>query len=389
MKRLVKKFVRKEDGQTLILIALMMVVLLGFAALVIDVGRLYVAKREMQNAADAGALAGAQDLPDADAAKGTAVDYAKDKNGADSAVAVTPYKGEANKIEVTTTKNVSYTFARILGFTDTDVFARAVGVKSGGGGFDSWFFAEESIVIESNKLGSNKNDPVKVNIHSNGTILIKGNNGKVYVDGSITAVGTLDITQITGNGNFINGIAQGSSVNVISSVDVKGGKVNSPAEKQTMPKFEQAIKDVTMEAIADGGNIINVEDSDYTISSNTAYDAVYVGGNLILNNNNITIKGPVYVGGNITVGKCNGLTINGVIYAGGDIDLSGGIDNITFQSLVYAPNGDILINNSNNFYTPGRIMAKRIHLDDNTIKPITGSDESDDFFLAGPVRLIE
>ncbi len=48
---------RRERGATIILVALGMVALLGFAALAIDVGVLYTARAQCQNAADAGALA--------------------------------------------------------------------------------------------------------------------------------------------------------------------------------------------------------------------------------------------------------------------------------------------------------------------------------------------
>lgn len=58
MKKL-KKLFRNEDGQVLVMFALMMTVLMGFAALVIDVGGAYVARGGLQNAADAAALAGA------------------------------------------------------------------------------------------------------------------------------------------------------------------------------------------------------------------------------------------------------------------------------------------------------------------------------------------
>ena len=42
-----------------VLIAILMFVFLGFAALALDLSHLFVAKNELQNAADAGALAGA------------------------------------------------------------------------------------------------------------------------------------------------------------------------------------------------------------------------------------------------------------------------------------------------------------------------------------------
>ena len=53
---------RGEHGQALVLIALWLTLLLGFAALAIDVGRFYSERRFLQNAADAAALAGARAL---------------------------------------------------------------------------------------------------------------------------------------------------------------------------------------------------------------------------------------------------------------------------------------------------------------------------------------
>jgi hypothetical protein len=55
---------REERGQVLPLTALMMVVLVGFAALVVDVGRVYLAQRQLQNAVDSTAVAIAQNMPD-------------------------------------------------------------------------------------------------------------------------------------------------------------------------------------------------------------------------------------------------------------------------------------------------------------------------------------
>jgi hypothetical protein len=50
-----------EDGAVAVLIALLMVVLLGFAAIVIDVGSMYAQRAQLQNGADAAVLAIAQD----------------------------------------------------------------------------------------------------------------------------------------------------------------------------------------------------------------------------------------------------------------------------------------------------------------------------------------
>ena len=67
---------RRERGQILPLVCFMLVVLLGISAFAVDVGYAYYAKRQLQAATDAAALAGAQDLPVTATAIQTAKDYA-------------------------------------------------------------------------------------------------------------------------------------------------------------------------------------------------------------------------------------------------------------------------------------------------------------------------
>ena len=61
---------KKERGATAVIVSILMAMFVGFTALSVDVGHLYVVHNELQNAADAGALAGARFLYTAD---GTAV----------------------------------------------------------------------------------------------------------------------------------------------------------------------------------------------------------------------------------------------------------------------------------------------------------------------------
>ncbi len=126
------RFIKNEDGTALVLVAALMVGLMGCVALVIDVGAMYSTKAELQNAADAAALAAARKLPNVGAAITTAEYYAAlNLNGAEEydITATTPYDGDSTKIEVVCTRNVPYTFARVLGFTDIDISARAVAKK--------------------------------------------------------------------------------------------------------------------------------------------------------------------------------------------------------------------------------------------------------------------
>src|SRR5512139_69987 len=60
--RLTRNPGRDEEGQIVLLVALVMVIVLGFAALAIDLGFFAETRRESQNDADAMALAGVQAL---------------------------------------------------------------------------------------------------------------------------------------------------------------------------------------------------------------------------------------------------------------------------------------------------------------------------------------
>lgn len=124
------KFLNEENGQVMALVAVLMSVLLGMTALTLDIGRVQWTKASLQNAADASALAGAQGLLN-DNAEDTAIDYAELNGIPDTDISVNPTNNDPTKCEVVCTRNVTYTFARVLGFTDADVSARAVaGISS-------------------------------------------------------------------------------------------------------------------------------------------------------------------------------------------------------------------------------------------------------------------
>src|SRR2546423_754463 len=74
------RLVRSEQGQTVVMSLVFMTVLLGMAALVVDVGSWFLDRRQLQSAVDAAALAAGQELPDAASAEQAARDYAT-KNG--------------------------------------------------------------------------------------------------------------------------------------------------------------------------------------------------------------------------------------------------------------------------------------------------------------------
>ncbi|MCM3765803.1 pilus assembly protein TadG-related protein [Neobacillus niacini] len=187
-----KIFLYEEKGQSLVLIAVMLAVLIGFAGVAIDGGRLYATKSDLQKAADAAALAGAQELPNASTSRISAEAYAKE-NGVKQAEITSinsSYQGDTTKIEVNLTRKVSFTFARVLGFTSTDIPARAVAQN------DKWDGEALPFINLDNKYGAegtilkawNKVDPGdKERIHNDDLVISKDNTSiKVkYQDGSI------------------------------------------------------------------------------------------------------------------------------------------------------------------------------------------------------------
>jgi hypothetical protein len=122
-------FVRRDErGQAIVLMTLSLVVIMGMAALVLDVGNWFHTKRRLQGTADAAALAGAQLLPtDSSGAQSQALAYAN-KNGGDVAganITVTSTILPNDTISVRARKTDPGIFSSIFGIASADIEARA------------------------------------------------------------------------------------------------------------------------------------------------------------------------------------------------------------------------------------------------------------------------
>lgn len=138
---------KEEDGAVLPFVALLlMFVLIGFTALVIDVGYLYANRRSLVTAADAAALGGAMILEDGlsdpalekEEVETEAIKVAKDlseANGVENREDITvdiswksdgPNEYNCNYIKVTVKNNYEMIFAKIFGTDNSDVAATAV-----------------------------------------------------------------------------------------------------------------------------------------------------------------------------------------------------------------------------------------------------------------------
>ena len=117
---------RDESGLVLVWTALFLTVLLGFAAVAVDLGHAYYVSQRAQNASDAAALAGAPYLPaDLAGAQNAALELASANgftNGVDgTTVTASPSPDNPSELDVTIHQNVPTWFARIIGFKQMTV----------------------------------------------------------------------------------------------------------------------------------------------------------------------------------------------------------------------------------------------------------------------------
>ena len=150
---------RSRSGQAIVVMALAMVAICGMLALAIDAGRLYFQRRLMQDAVDAGALAGAQSLVGTTSNPNGQPNYAlyyalddtlsvfnqnpanndptsafytapinntvTDTQGGYTVTAVAPTGYNDKQVQVTVTYNAIATFVQVLGFNQISIIATA------------------------------------------------------------------------------------------------------------------------------------------------------------------------------------------------------------------------------------------------------------------------
>ena len=117
----------RESGQVVVLLLAFLVVLLGMAAMAIDVGSWYRADRALQSSVDAAALAAAQALPDDPGGASTlAAEYAGKNGGGLEDVTVTTGVTANDTVVVTGTRAAPGFFSKVFGIDSVDVHARAV-----------------------------------------------------------------------------------------------------------------------------------------------------------------------------------------------------------------------------------------------------------------------
>lgn len=349
--KLIKRLKKEEHGQALIMVVLLLTALLGFAALVVDVGNLYLVKSQLQNAADAAALAGAQDLETAINAESTAKNYAEANGVPKSETSVdTTYNNTSSKIEVVASKNVSYTFARVLGLIETDVTARAVAQKStvGGEALNYAVFA------------------------GGGSLTFTG--GKHIIGGSVYGK---DGVSFNGSDNKIEGdvVSSTSAVNVSGTIEgdtIKNNPVIPMPDFSNIIKAQATICTTVVEfnaAVSGSGDIYFI--GDLTITARIPGDRVVVAT------------------GDITANSAAQTSADSVTFysINGDITFNGGTSEI--YGILYAPNGTVTDNGGPNGHINGRIIAKIVNANGSKFSVDASASDLDSLSKYTTVKLIE
>ncbi|MGI6574720.1 MAG: pilus assembly protein TadG-related protein [bacterium] len=115
-----------QQGTVLVVVAVGIIALLGLAAIVSDIGLLYLHRTQLVNGVDAAALAGVMELPqDRVQAEAEAASFAA-ANGLMPAELQIEVAADQQQISVRATRTVSLFLARVLGFEESVVSARAV-----------------------------------------------------------------------------------------------------------------------------------------------------------------------------------------------------------------------------------------------------------------------
>ena len=131
--------VKSERGAVLVLVVMCVLVIFILSAFVIDIGRAYLAQCHLQSAADAAALAGAQELPDPGNAVAVAAQYDGDAGSKNENVSVevigtdidtrcltsAPGCDPVNAVVVEQSASVDTYFARLIGINTIPVSVRS------------------------------------------------------------------------------------------------------------------------------------------------------------------------------------------------------------------------------------------------------------------------
>ena len=342
----------------MIIYALALTACIGFCALVADIGMVVAEKQKIQNAADAAALAAAQELPDAAKALNVANRYIEANGYLPSDVSVT-FSNSNKTINIRIMKVVNYYFAKVLGLSHAEIFPSASAeIESIGGAFNYALFSGSQTAA---LILNGSNQYIEGSSHTNKNFIANGSN--IAITGACEAATTITLN--------------GSQINIGTRVP------NAPIIE--MPDFSEIIRRQAEKAgqIYSGNKIFNGSYIDID-------SPIYVDGNVTVNGSRFRGKGCILATGNITF---NGSNLNAsaddavCFYSqSGNIIING--SNAALDGILYAPGGSIIMNGSNQTVN-GRVIADAVTINGSGLSIISGSGELASLPASGKAKLVE
>jgi Flp pilus assembly protein TadG len=173
-----------DRGAVLVIVALLLPLIMGTAALVIDVGFWYLTQAQLQAAADAAALAGAQQLPSSPSSAQAYAQSLAAKNVSGATVTpVTPYNGSSSEIKVTVSEPGPIWFGSVIGISAPTITASAIAENTAGTG--SFIYAA-STACNAISIVNSGNLSVSTTVWSNGGV-------SAVSSGTVTVTGQVDV----------------------------------------------------------------------------------------------------------------------------------------------------------------------------------------------------
>lgn len=189
---------RSERGQAAVLTVIFLVVILGAVALVLDVGSWFREQRDTQIAADASALAAAQELPYSTALADTRVaSYLAKNRGGTAQVTYSKKFATNDTIRVDVERTAPGVFSKLFGIDSVQVRASAV-ARAGGLQAARWV-APIVVNIKHEKLNCAKDEKGRpVPCFGEDTVLTLDN---LHKPGSGDAAGAFGLINLDGDDN--------------------------------------------------------------------------------------------------------------------------------------------------------------------------------------------
>lgn len=327
--------IKNENGSVLVFVTLIMINIIAAVGLVVDVGYVYLEKQKIQNALDAAALAGIQELPDTYEARLKAIDYAV-LNGVKESELEISFPG-SNQIQLKSNRNINLFFMPVLNISHVNVNTTSAAQLCAASCFGYTLFSGSN----TKKLSLNGNN-IYINGSSHSNYKFRANGHSIAITSMCNATGSISV-----NGNDIQIPYRSSYGNTIEMPDFTN-EIKQQAETAGI---------VENSSVHYNGNSINIENS------------LYVNGDVHLNGNSISGTGALLAENDIHInGNCIKNSSNDAIclYAkNGDITVNG--NNIHIEGILYAPEGNIKLN-GNNITIEGKVIGKEININGNDLQ---------------------